>query len=129
MKSNTSQIPQVLFYDPQYPLGIIYLFPVPSAAYTLMFNAIIQQSTYSSLPMSLSVPPGYERAYILNLALDLMTAGFPCLLKDKEYVRLVENAAEAKANIKRKNIKEVISFYDGAVLGTGVPYNIFDDSP
>ena len=129
MKSNTSQIPQVLFYDPQYPLGIIYLFPVPSAAYTLMFNAIIQQSTYSSLPMSLSVPPGYERAYILNLALDLMTAGFPCLLKDKEYVRLVENAAEAKANIKRKNIKEVISFYDGAVLGVGVPYNIYNDEP
>lgn len=128
-KGNTSQIPQVLFYDPQYPLGIVNIFPVPLAAYTLRFNAILQQSTFSSLPMSLSVPPGYERAYITNVALEMMGAGFPCLLKDKEYVRLVENASEAKANIKRKNLKEVIAEYDGEILVRGVPYNVFTDWP
>ena len=31
-KGSTSQLPNVLFYDPQYPLGIINIFPVPSAA-------------------------------------------------------------------------------------------------
>lgn len=129
MKANTSQIPQVLFYDPQYPLGIVYVFPVPAAAYTLKFNSILQQSTFSSLPMSISSPPGYERAYVLNLALEMVSAGFPCMLNDKDYMRLVSNASEAKANIKRKNIKEVIAEYDYAVLGRGVPYNIFSDEP
>jgi len=128
MKSNTSQIPQVLFYDPQYPLGIVYVFPVPLIGYTLMFNAIIQQSTFSSLPMSISSPPGYERAYILNLALELISVGFPCMLQDKEYGRLIDNASQAKGNIKRKNIKEVIAEYDGALVGNVSPYNIFDDS-
>lgn len=129
MKGNNSQIPQVLFYDPQYPLGIIYVFPVPLIGYTLMFNSILQQSTFSSLPMSISSPPGYERAYILNLALEMVSAGFPCLLNDKDYLRLVDNASQAKANIKRKNIKEVIAEYDPAILGAGVPYNIFNDTP
>jgi hypothetical protein len=129
MKGNTSQIPQVLFYDSQYPLGIVYVFPVPLIGYTLFFNAIIQQATFSSLPMSLTAPPGYERAYILNLALELVGAGFPCLLNDRDYLTLVSNASEAKANIKRKNIKEVVAEYDTAVLGVGVPYNIYNDSP
>jgi hypothetical protein len=129
MKGNTSQIPQVLFYDPQYPLGIVYVFPVPLIGYTLFFNAILQQSTFSSLPMSMSSPPGYERAYILNLALEMVSAGFPCMLNDKDYLRLVDNASQAKANIKRKNIKEVIAEYDSAMLGAGVPYNIYNDAP
>ena len=128
MKGNTSQIPQVLFYDSQYPLGIVNVFPIPTIANTLKMNALLQQSTFSSLPMTITAPPGYERAYILNLALEMITAGFPCLLKDKEYLRLVENASEAKANIKRKNIKEVIAEYDCALIG-GTPYNIFDDTP
>lgn len=126
MKGNTSQIPQVLFYDPQYPLGIVYVFPTPLIGYTLKFNAILQQSTFSSLPMTITSPPGYERAYILNLALEMITAGFPCMLPDKEYVRLVENASEAKANIKRKNIKDVVAEYDGELSGV-VPYNVFND--
>lgn len=129
MKGNTSQIPQVLFYDSQYPLGTINIFPVPLLAYTLKFNALLQQSTFSSLPMSLSAPPGYERAYILNLALELVSAGFPCMLNDKDYLRLVDNASQAKGNIKRKNIKEVIAEYDTAVLGAGAPYNVYNDSP
>lgn len=126
--SNTSQIPTTLFYDPQYPLGIINIFPVPMLAYTLELTVLLQQSTFSSLPMSISSPPGYERAYILNLALEMITAGFPCMLPDKEYVRLVENASEAKANIKRKNIKPNYAEYDDALIGQGSPYNVFTDT-
>jgi hypothetical protein len=127
-KDITSQIPTTLFYDPQYPLGIINIFPTPLEAYALRFTAIVQQTTFSTMTHSLSAPPGYERAYILNAALELVSAGFPCQLDDKEYVRLRENAFEAKANIKRKNIKEVLADYDDAIVSrSDATYNVYSD--
>jgi len=127
-KSITSQIPTTMFYDPQFPLGIINIFPTPLQAYGLRFTAIVQQSTFSTMTHSLSAPPGYERAYVLNGALELVSAGFPCQLKDKDYIRLMDNASQAKANIKRKNIKEVLADYDPAiVVRTAATYNVYSD--
>ena len=127
-KDITSQIPTTLFYDPQYPLGIINIFPVPLLAYGLRFNALIQQTTFSTMTHSLSAPPGYERFYILNCGLELISAGFHCGLSDKDYVRYVQNATEAKANIKRKNIKEVEASYDDAIVNQSVAtWNVFSD--
>ena len=127
-KSITSQIPTTLFYDPQFPLGIINIFPVPLLAYQVRFNAILQQTTFSSMTHSLSAPPAYERSYVLNTALELIGAGFPCMLKDRDYMRLVTNANDSKANLKRKNIKEVISNYDDAVVSqSDATYNVYSD--
>lgn len=125
----TSQIPDTLFYDPQYPLGVINIFPTPLIAYTLFFDTTQDQVDFALLTTSLTAPPGYERAYVLNLALELMAAGFPCMLDEKALMRLINNASDAKANIKRANIKEVISDYDEAVVSHATPtYNIFRDS-
>lgn len=125
----TSQIPDTLFYDPQFPLGVINVFPVPSAVYTLFFDSTQDQVDFSSLTQALSMPQGYERAYVLNLALELQAAGFPCLLDEKQYMRLVNNASEAKANVKRRNIKEVIADYDPALISSpSGTYNIYRDS-
>jgi hypothetical protein len=108
---------------------VINLFPVPSASYTLFYTWETNQVTFAALTTSLSMPIGYERAFVLNLALEMMSAGFPCLLADKETMRLIQNASEAKANIKRTNIKEVIADYDPAItLQSGVGYNINSDS-
>jgi hypothetical protein len=127
-KNITSQIPTTLFYDPQYPLGTINLFPIPLIGNTLYFNAIIQQTSFSTMTHSLSAPPGYERAYVLNLAVEMMSAGFPCMLDEKETARLYENASEAKANIKRKNIREVIADMDPAVVSrSAATWNIYSD--
>lgn len=38
VKSTGSTLPEYLFYDPAYPLGVIYLYPVPSAQLTLKLN-------------------------------------------------------------------------------------------
>lgn len=128
-KTITSQIPDTLFYDPQYPLGIINIFPVPLAAYTVYFDSVQNQVDFSALTTALSMPEGYERAYVFNLALELMNVGFPCLLDDKAYMRLVNNAAESKANVKRVNQKEVKAEYDAAVVSKSyATYNIYSDS-
>ena len=125
----TSQIPDTLFYDPQYPLGVINIFPVPLLNYTVYFDSSLDQVTMSTLTQSLSLPVGYERAYVLNLALEMMGAGFPCLLDEKNLARLTVNAMEAKGNIKRANIKEVIAEYDSAIVSrSNASYNIYSDS-
>lgn len=127
-KSIDSQIPTTLFYDPQYPLGIVNIFPVPLLAYSLRMNAILQQTTFSSVTHSLSAPPGYERAMILQGAVELMSAGFPCLLDEKGLARLYENADKAMANIKRKNIKEQVAAMDDAIVSHSyASYNIYSD--
>lgn len=129
-KNITSQIPQVLFYDSQYPLGIINIFPLPLVNYTIFFNSTTNQVDMSTMTQVLSLPVGYERAIILNLALEFMSAGFPCLLDDKALARLITNAAEAKGNIKRANIKLVVADYDQAIVSRSyASYNIYSDGP
>ncbi len=129
-KTITSQIPNTLFYDPQYPLGVINIFPSPLLNYTVFFDSTSDQLDLAALTTSISLPVGYERAYVLNLALELMNVGFPMMLDDKAFAMLVKNASEAKGNIKRANIKEVISEYDSAVVSRSqATYNIYSDSP
>jgi len=128
MKSITSQIPTTMFYDPQYPLGIINLFPSPITAYEFRATAIIQQKQFSTLTHSLSAPAPYERAFVLNTAIELVMVGFHCGLDEKEYATLINQAAEAKANLKRNNIKEVISNYDDAIVSrSNATYNVYSD--
>lgn len=127
-KSITSQIPNTLFYDSQEPLGIINIFPIPLLAYTLFYSAVLQQNMFALLTTQLAAPPGYTRAYILNLALEMQTAGFPCMLKGDDMLQLRANAAEAKANIKRSNIKEELSEYDPYIVSNSyATYNIYSD--
>lgn len=128
-KNITSQIPTTLFYDPQNPNGIISVFPIPLLAYKIYLIAQLQLSTFAALTTALSMPAGYERAYVLNLALELVGQGFPCVLDDKQLARLTLNAMESKGNIKRQNIQEVIAEYDGAIVSKSyATYNVYSDS-
>lgn len=63
----TSSIPTDLWYDPDWPNGNIYLWPVPSAAYglELMRRTVLAQVTAST---TLTLPPGYQMALRLTLA-------------------------------------------------------------
>ena len=125
----TSQIPTDLFYDPQYPLGVINIFPTPLIGYTVFYDSTQQQVDPSTLTTSISMPEGYERAYVLNLAIELVSAGFPCMLSDKDYATLIQNASNAKAAVKRTNIKDVIANYDASIVSKSyASYNIYRDS-
>lgn len=128
-KNITSQIPLTLFYDSQYPLGVINLFPQPLIGYTVYYDAITQQNTFVSLATQLAMPVGYTWAYVSNLALVMMAAGFPCMLDPDAKANLAKQAADAKANVKRLNMKEVISDYDSAIVSQSyATYNVFSDT-
>lgn len=64
--------PNVLYYDNNFPLGTIKLYPVPTTG-TIHIRSEKQLTSFASLDTDLSFPPGWERALIFNLAVE--TAG------------------------------------------------------
>jgi len=68
---STSGTPDKLYYDANYPLGNIFLHPVPSQTCTLHIYSKKPLSNFTSLDDVLNAPVGYERAFIYNLAIEI----------------------------------------------------------
>ncbi len=120
-----SNVPDTLFYDPAFPLGLLNFAPVPNiAGYTAFWDSDLQLTDFASLAGTLSLPPGYALAIKSNLAIDLK----PYFLKGQLDPAIIRKAAESKANIKRTNQKMSIARMDGAIVAQpGGSYNIYSD--
>lgn len=123
----TSQIPTDMFYDPTMPLGTVYVFPYPLTTYNVFFDSYLQLTTFSSLTVSTAMSPGYERALVYNLAVEISNQfGIPMLGE----TNVADLASRSLAAIKRTNLgnREVVANYEGAIVshpyGT---YNIYSD--
>lgn len=71
---STAAMPTKLWYDKQFPLGKIWFNCPPDAAYSLTLSSkkVLNTVDLASAPETdLSFPPGYERAIIFNLAIEL----------------------------------------------------------
>lgn len=64
-------IPEFLFYDKQYPLARVVLYPTPNAAYVLNFASWAPLQTFATLTTELALPLGYKRMIEMNLAVEL----------------------------------------------------------
>ena len=71
VKTTTSTYPDYLFYDPAYPLGVLYAYPTPSAELTLKLNTWQTLQSFASGTTDLALPPGYRWAIEHNLAVAL----------------------------------------------------------
>lgn len=121
----TTDLPDTLFYDPQFPLGIINIFGTPSAVHPVYFESRLPLATLASLTTAFSVPPGYVQAIKDNVAIKL----WPYYKQGDPTKSLVDEAADSLAVIKRTNIKRSPSLYDSAVVSkASSSYNIFSDS-
>lgn len=125
-KTDTSNIPDTLFYDPQYPLGIINLFPVPSlSGYTVFLTSYQQLGDFASVSTPIAFPPGYKRALGLNLAVELK----PYFADGQLDPIIIQKAAETKGILKRANRREIFAEFDPELVARGAPsYNIYRDS-
>lgn len=117
-------IPMVLFYDREYPIGTIYLYPVPSpSGITIRLDTYQQLQSFASIATPINLPPGYIRAIINNLAIELA----PDYNKDVPQ-SLAKVAAESKGNLKRNNRQDVLAKFDGALLYGSLAYNVYSDT-
>jgi hypothetical protein len=64
--------PDTLFYDPQYPLGVLNIAPTPTTTGTIQFNAAYVLSSFAALSTSANLALGAQNAIQNNLALDLL---------------------------------------------------------
>jgi hypothetical protein len=123
--SVNSQVPDTVWYDPQFPLGIINVFPLPYIAYTLTLSTELELVNFATLQTAFNMPPGYQRAIELNLAVELkeyFPAGGP--LKPS----LIKAAQDALGDVKRKNITQVVAIHDNEIVSRGTPaYNVYTD--
>ena len=112
LKTVDGSIPAYLYYDAAYVAGLatIYIWPEPSASLTLYINSWKQLQTFALISTTLVLPPGYERAIIYNLAIEL-AGGFTSVSPE-----VAKIARESKAAIKSVNAPSGIMRMDPGVL-------------
>lgn len=64
-------IPRRLYDDGNYPLATLWLHPVPNQNFSLILYTWLQLVVFASLTDTFDLPPGYQRAIRLNLAVEL----------------------------------------------------------
>ena len=121
----TSQLPDTLFYDPQFPYGIFNIFATPLLGYTMYVDSRLQLADLPTLTTAFALPPGYMSAIKNGLALRL----WPYYRNGTPDGWLIELASAALGKVKRSNIKISPSPYDSAVVSKAQSsYNIYNDS-
>lgn len=123
---NTSNFPDTLFYDPQFPLGILNFNPYPNQTYTAHWTSLLPFTDPTVLNSSITLPPGYKDAIQTNLAIKI----WPYFLKGTPDAWRIQEAKEALGKIKRTNMRPTIATYDPALLSrTGNVWSIYIDGP
>lgn len=121
VKTQTQDFPDAFLYVNDYPLGLITLWPVPSAVtpFTMSIDRVL--TTLSTIQTVLSFPPGYELAFLYNLAIMLGPMfGRPI----REYPEVVGIAKTSLGDIKRANKKVRTMMCDPMYSDRGSNYDL-----
>jgi hypothetical protein len=128
----TSALPKLYFYQSSSlasaDIGTFFLWPTPNQAIDIQFYASYGAGLpdgLASLDVDVTGPPGYQEAFMYQLALRLLT---PMGLKLSDFPLLPKMAQDAFAAMKRPNIKPGMLGVDAALVPTtGSGYNILSD--
>lgn len=71
IKGLTSTLPTDFYYSPDWPLGSIYFWPVPTASHQVNIETRQVLSEYTSYAQTFSMPPAYWDAIVYELAISL----------------------------------------------------------
>jgi hypothetical protein len=114
-KTETSTVPGYYYYNPTFPTATLSLWPVPtSSTLTAYLYAPQQVAEFASLSTAISLPPGWRRALVKNLAVEMA----PSYEKPINPL-LLQQAAEAKGTVKRSNKRLSDMRIECAALGYG----------
>lgn len=89
-----------LWYEPEFPLGRIYMYPVTDNAQDILFiDSWKALSSFTGLTQEVAFPPGYEAAFVWELFRRIAPEYGYTLTTDERRM-----AREALADVKRVNI-------------------------
>lgn len=123
-KAMESTLPTHYYYNPSYPEGTLNFWPIPTSS-TLrgVIYVPTQVSEFSSVDDDATLPAGWRRMIVKNLALELC----PSFEKQPSPL-LVQQASQAIGAVKKVNRRvSDLSFDSAALFGTGYRYNIRTD--
>jgi hypothetical protein len=113
-KTVQSSYPEILFYNTSYPLGILYVYPVPNQSLTLHLNQWNPLQVFETLTEVHQMPPGYKRMLAYNLAVELEAeVGLPCPVSAQRI------AASSKRKVKSNNNLPIYSSTETAYVING----------
>lgn len=114
----TSTWPTDIYYEPDWPKGSLFIWPVPLTNWGLQLETWTTIGQAANLGASFSLPPGYWDAVIYNLAVSMC----PAFEKQPNPV-LVAEAKRTKAAIKSLNAvpPRIATGGDGLPSGTNRP--------
>jgi len=120
-KAQTATQPTHWYYNPTVALGSLILWPSPTD--TTLQGALYARGAlteFADLTTDYALPPGYRRAFIKNLAMELAPS-----YGRQTPQELAVAALEAKSIVKRANIRVPELQFEAAVLGSsGGAYDI-----
>ncbi len=123
LKTSTSPYPQWMFVNMAMPDISMYLWPVPTSALEMHIISVTQLTQPATSGTTLSIPPGYLRAFRFNLACEIaMELGVDAPASVKRI------ADVSKRNIKRiNNPEDVMGMPAGMMRKRRGTYNIYAD--
>jgi hypothetical protein len=121
LKGFTTSYPTHFLYVPDYPFGVITLYPVPGAVLTAYLSMWSQFETFSELSDEIELPPGYLQAIKYNLAVEMSPEyGVP----DGVLGRVRPLAEKYLDDIKRVNQEPRYMKFDSALINGGGRFSI-----
>lgn len=118
-KTTQSSLVTVLYYDGNYPLQNLYLWPVPNSGdYSLVLWTWSPITDFDSIASVISLPPGYSRALRSNLSIELCSS-----YGKVPSQTLVNTAIESKAQLKRLNNVLPMMSFDSSLTRRGKVFN------
>lgn len=113
LKSVSSTFPLQMWSNGNYPLNVLYFWPIPTMVNTLILYLWNQVTAFPSVNSTVTFPQGYEDALVLNLAVRL-APGYGTQASPTT----IDLARQAKARIKKLNWEPTYRSVDSALAGT-----------
>jgi len=95
---STSGRPRIMSYNPEYPLTVVYLWPTPSSAGSIHIKSSKTINRFTDRTTDVELEPGYSRAIISNLAVEISPNFGKKVSNELSYV-----ATQSKKAIKAMN--------------------------
>lgn len=101
-------IPRWLYYDPQYPNGVIYIYQTAgNPNFTMTCEILLPVAQFATLTTALSMPPEYNHAIKMLLA-DLLAFEYGFELSQRQ----VQEVERCRSWIMAKNAKREAAVFD-----------------
>jgi hypothetical protein len=109
-----------MYYEPSFPNGTIYIWPVPDASITIQLSSREQLSSLALLTTAVSFPPGYKQAFVTSLAEEI-AAEFGVAVPPE----VGKSAFKARTRVRRANRRTPISQVETGLINSSRSFNIY----